>query len=688
MAVRYPGLFTPIDLGPLRVRNRLLQTGHTKHFARDGAETEQDRTYYVARARGGIGLIITGYRFVHPTSSVSNPGYARSYLRSAVAADRRLTDGVHEHGAAILVQLNHVGVNGSSEAPDDLRVLWGPSAVKSPVFGEVPKAMDGDDIRELVTWFGTCAELSCDGGFDGVELHVAHSFLLHQFLSPLYNKRRDEYGGPLDGRLRLTREVIAEVRRRMGPGRVLGVRLPLSDGVAGGLDVDDAVAVAGRLEADGRIDYVNLSIGGYHDGLSLAIAPSDLPDGWMLRSIGRVKAGLRRLPAFAVGGIKDAAHAERVLAERIADMVAITRADIADPDFPNKVRDGREDEVYHCIRCNQGCISRPQRGLPISCTVNPTVGRERWSVFAPAPVPRSWLVVGGGPAGMKAGELLARRGHRVTLIERETALGGQVRLILRTPGRDSFRWLVHDLEAQLRRLDVEVLLGVEATPELVLARRPDAVIVATGARPQRSGFSSVAPLVDRLSGADLPHVVTGWDVLAETAAIGRRVAVLDDDGTRYAAGVVEVLLDQGADVELVTRFPALFPSLAFTLESHFVCRRLLEKGLRVRVGTWASSIEPGRLRAYRVLDGAEETIEGLDTVVLATASEADTALFDALRGRVENLHRIGDCLAPRRLDQAIYEGFLAGCERFSTDERFVPEDHLVAATAAVAAADG
>ncbi|HSR26123.1 MAG TPA: hypothetical protein VLW53_21390, partial [Candidatus Eisenbacteria bacterium] len=414
MTVRYPGLFTPLDLGRLRVRNRLLQTGHTKHFARDGAETDQDRAYYVVRARGGIGMIITGYRFVHPTSSVSNPGYARSYLRSAVAADRRLTDGVHEHGAAILVQLNHVGVNGSSEAPNDLRVLWGPSAVRSPVFGEVPKAMDGDDIRELVSWFGACAELSADGGFDGVELHVAHSFLLHQFLSPLYNKRRDEYGGSLDGRLRLTTEVIAEVRRRIGPDRVLGVRLPLSDGVPGGLDTDDAVAVARRLEAEGGIDYVNLSIGGYHDGLSLAIAPSDLPDGWMLRGIATVKAGLRRLPAFAVGGIKDAAHAEQVLVDGIADMVAITRADIADPDFPNKVRDGREDEVYHCIRCNQGCISRPQRGLPIACTVNPTVGREDSTRLEPAPVARSWLVVGGGPAGMKAAEILARRGHRVT----------------------------------------------------------------------------------------------------------------------------------------------------------------------------------------------------------------------------------------------------------------------------------
>jgi mycofactocin system FadH/OYE family oxidoreductase 2 len=679
----YPRLFSAFDLGPLRVRNRLLQTGHTKHFARAGAETEQDRAYYVARARGGIGLIVTGYRFVHPTSSVSMPGYARSYLRSAVEADRRLTDAVHEHGAGILVQLNHVGVNGSSDAPDDLRVLWGPSAVKSPVFGEVPKAMDRDDIRELVAAFGDCAELSCQGGFDGVELHVAHSFLLHQFLSPLYNKREDEYGGSLAGRLRLTADVIAEVRGRIGADRVLGVRLPLSDGVPGGLDVEDALAVARSLEESGRIDYVNLSIGGFHDGLSLAIAPSDLPDGWMLRSIARVKEALERLPVFAVGGIKDAAHAERVLADGIADMVAITRADIADPDFPAKVREGREDEVYHCIRCNQGCISRPQRGLPISCTVNPTVGREGWTAVVPTASPRSWLVVGGGPAGMKAAELLARRGHRVTLVERDGELGGQVRLILRTPGRESFGWLVRDLEAQLRRLGVEVLLGVEATPDLVLDRRADGVIVATGARPQRTGFSSVAPLVERLPGVDLPHVVTGWEVLAGTVPAGRRVAVLDDDGTRYAAGLVEVLLDAGAEVELVTRFPSLFPSLAFTLESHFVCRRLLEKGVRVHAGTWVRRIEPGRLEAYRVLDGAPEPIEGVDTVVLATGSEAETSLFDALRGRVEELHRVGDCLAPRRLDHAIYEGFLAGCERFATGERFVPEDHVALAGAEV-----
>lgn len=680
MGIGYPRLFSALNLGPIQVRNRLLQTGHTKHFARDGAETEQDRAYYVARARGGIGLIITGYRFVHPTSSVSMGGYARSYLRSALAADRRLTEGVHEHGAAIIVQLNHVGVNGSSEAPDDLRVLWGPSAVKSPVFGEVPKAMDLDDIAELVRWFGICAENSCEGGFDGVELHVAHSFLLHQFLSPLYNKRRDDYGGPLEHRLRLTVDVIAEVRRRIGPDRVLGVRLPLSDGVPGGLGTEEAIEVARRLEADGRIDYVNLSIGGYHDGLSLAIAPSDLPDGWMLRRIADVRSSLSRLPVFAVGGIKNAAHAERVLAEGMADMVAITRADIADPEFPNKVAQGREDEVYHCIRCNQGCISRPQRGLPISCTVNPVVGREeRWSRLPPAAPPRHWLVIGGGPAGMKAAEVLARRGHRVTLMEREPELGGQVRLILRTPNRQSFEWLIKDLETQLRKLGVEVLLGVEARPELVVERRPAGVIVATGALPQRSGFSSVAPMVERLPGAELSHVVTGWDVLSGRATVGRRVVLLDDDGSRYAAGVAEVLLDQGSEVELVTRFPSLFPPLTYTLESHFVCRRLLEKGLRVRASTWASEIGATDVRVYRVLDGAEATIEGVETVVLATGSEPDTGLFESLAGRVPNLHRIGDCVAPRKLDHAIYEGFLAGCERWSTEERFVPEDHLVGA---------
>jgi 2,4-dienoyl-CoA reductase-like NADH-dependent reductase (Old Yellow Enzyme family) len=584
---------------------------------------------------------------------------------------------VHEHGAVIFAQLNHFGLNASSDSADDYRVLWGPSAVKSPAYGEAPKAMEAEDIREVVEWWGRSAELSRAGGFDGTEVHISHSYLLHQFLSPLYNKRTDEYGGSFENRLRFAREVIAEVRRRVGSDWVVGVRISLTDFIPGALDVEDAVRVAQTLESDGEIDYVNVTAAGYHN-IFRAIEPSDAPDGYLVDLAAQVKAAIG-LPVFTVGGIKDAALAEEILAAGKADMVAMTRAQIADPEFANKAREGSEDEIYHCIRGNQGCISRVFKGLPIACTVNPAAGREARfgeGTLVPADEPASWLVVGGGPAGMKAAETLARRGHAVTLVEREERLGGQVNLILRTPGRDEFRWIVTDLETQMRRQEVEVRLGAEATEQLVGGLAPDGVIVATGAVPSRSGFSSVNPLVDQLPGVEQENVLTFWDVLLETKAPGKRVVVLDDDGTRAVAGVTEVLLDRGCSVELVSRWPSLFPATLTTLDMAHLYGRLLGKGLAYRLNAWAAGIEGDRVNLINLYTGASETLTGVDSVVLATGAEADDGLYLTLKGKVENLHRIGDCVAPRKLDHAIYEGYLAGRELWSPEERYIYEGEL------------
>ena len=674
----FPHLFSPIEIGGVEVRNRVMQTAHVKLWAYNAVDSERNVAYQAARAKGGAGLLITGNRVVHPTSTTGFPRVAWAYLPEALESDRRLTSAVHEHGALIFAQLNHFGLNATSDSADDFRVLWGPSAVKSPAYGETPKAMEHEDIREVVEWWGRSAELTREGGFDGTEVHISHSYLLHQFLSPLYNKREDEYGGSLENRLRFAREVIQEVRERAGDDWIVGVRISLSDFIPGALDIDDAVQVARLLGADGRIDYVNVTAAGYHN-IFRAIEPADVPDGYLVDLTAQLKAALPDLPVFAVGGIKDPAMAEEILSTGKADMVAMTRAQIADPEFANKVRDGREGELVHCIRGNQGCIGRVFKGLPITCTVNPGAGRERR--FGPGTLsstdqPAHWLVAGGGPAGMKAAAVLAARGHRVTLVEREDELGGQVNLILRTPGRDEFGWITRDLARQLDLHSVEVRLGTEATSELVRELAPDAVIVATGVLPSRTGFSSVNPLVPKLPGADQENVLTVWDVLLGSRPIGRRVVVLDDDGTRYAAGVTEVLLDRGSDVELVSRWPTLFPTTLTTLDMAHIYSRLLGKGLEYRLNSWAASIEGSRVTLFNLYTGAQGAIDDVDTVVLATGPTANDELYLSLKGEFPKVRRIGDCVAPRKLDHAIYEGELAGRELWSPEERYIYEGEL------------
>ena len=359
-------------------------------------------------------------------------------------------------------------------------------------------------------------------------------------------------------------------------------------------------------------------------------------------------------------------------------MVAMTRAQIADPEFANKAREGREDEIYHCIRGNQGCIGRVFKGLPINCTVNPGAGREQkfgMGTLTAAESPESWLVVGGGPGGLKAAETLAKRGHTVTVFEKEAELGGQVNLILKTPGRDTFEWITKDLRRQLARLEVDVRLDTEATADAVRAFGADNVILATGAVPSRTGFSIINPLVDELPGVELDNVVHGWDVL-EGAETGERVVVLDDDGNRASAGFAEVLLDQGKQVKVVTRHNALFPMTLYGLDLPHVYNRVMTKGIEYELNCWASAYEGSTLAVFNLYTGQESTIEGVDSLVLGIGPKANDALYFELKNTIENLHRVGDCVAPRKLDHAIYEGYVAGRELWDADERYIYEGQL------------
>jgi len=670
---RYPNLFQPLRIGNITVRNRIMQSAHAMSFnSPDGLTNDRDIHYHAARARGGIGLMITGNRLIHPTSNTFCRGYSYGYREEMVERDRALTDTVHRLGSHIFAQLNHFGVMGETHAMDDYRVLWSSSNIKSPVFGEMAKAMERSDMDEIVEGWVRSAEYSKLAGFDGVEVHLAHSYLLHQFISPLFNKRDDEYGGSFENRMRFPLEVIRAVRERVGRDFIVGIRLSMDEMVPGGMEVSDWIEVARTVEATGDIDYI-MATAGVYQSATYIMPPYDVPNGWLVNPVARLKRAVN-IPVFCVSGIGSAGEAEAILARGDADDGRHDPRADRRPGIRQQTREGREDEIYHCLRCNQGCVGRLFQGTSMTCQINPATGREEVfgpQTLKPATAQKHWVVVGGGPAGMKAAEGLAKRGHRVTLLEKSGELGGQVNYVVRMPRRDSFAWITEDLKVHMAKADVSVRLNHTATVESVQALAPDGVIVATGSLPDRSGYSDINPLVERVPGIDADHVFTALDVLDHPERLGKRVLVIDDEGTRYSAGITELLVDNGHQVHVLTRWNALFHKLGVTLDQPVIYANLFAQGLTYTLNAWVNQIRGADVDIFNLYTGDEETLSGFDSIVLCIRHLPQQQLYFDLKAALPNVHRVGDCVTPRRTDHAIFEGFLAGREIFDNWQRYI-----------------
>jgi 2,4-dienoyl-CoA reductase-like NADH-dependent reductase (Old Yellow Enzyme family) len=659
--VPYPHLFAPLPVGPLQARNRIVCGAHFTMFSEPSATwgepgffgTRYGR-YLGERARGGAGIIIAGQAQVHPTTAYQMLNNAVAWDEAAIPHFVHVTEPIRAHGALAFIQLAHNGgVNSGrwSKLP-----VWAPSTVANHL--EVPQPLERSQIRELVEYFARSARNAVAGGFQGIEIHGAHGYLIHEFLSPRSNRRTDEYGGSLENRMRFCIEVLGAVRAAVGPEVAVGLRLVGDEAQRDGasLGPEDAAVIATRLEAAGLVDFLDVSIGLSGAGL---VRPMYAPPGFGVYAAARVKRAVARTPVFTVHRIVTPEQAEDILARGEADAVTLVRALIADPDWPAKAQAGAAATIRRCTGTNQGCYGSLLQGLPVGCVTNPAVGREEvlgHGTLAPAARTKRIVVIGGGPAGLEAAWVAAARGHSVTLLERADRLGGKIRLAARLPGRGEMADFADWRAAECARRGVDIRLGVEATAEGVLALAPDAVVVATGGR-----ASTVAPSKwHRLPvpGSDRPFVLDHERALLEAERLGPQVVVLDAVGHIEAIGLGHLLASLGKTVTVVHPLPA--PVLLDAETLAYALPLAVRAGMRWRPSTALATIGDHEVTLVDVLSERAEVVSPVDHVVIRTHGEADAALYFALLGRVPEVVRVGDAVAVRFADRAIHDGHLAG----------------------------
>ncbi|MCL4423920.1 MAG: FAD-dependent oxidoreductase [Firmicutes bacterium] len=640
-------LFTPLKIGNCTVKNRMMTTAHLTHMAStEGLPTNRQIAYHEERAKGGVGLIVTESMAVSPDSAQSQY-VVHLYDDKVIPMLSELTRRVKAHGTVIIAQLHHMGREMTSL--DTRRAVVAPSPIPDPLKKEVPHELTIREVKNMVGRYASAAERCVQAGYDGLEVHLAHGYLIHEFLSPIYNYRTDEYGGSYENRLRFAQEVIRAVRAA-APDKILGIRINGDDFVDGGLSAEDYQRVCVDLEKEG-LDYLGLSVG--HNLNYPPIFPNmDFPLGFAAYLASGIKR-LVEIPVYTSHRINDPVLAEKILAEGHADLIGMTRATIADPDMPNKAREGRLDDIRPCIGCLQGCFQRLRYRAPISCFGNARVGQETAYRIVPAIKQKRVVVVGGGPAGLEAARVLRERGHRVTLYEKDQELGGMLRRgAYDVPNRqelfDVTRWQIRQVE----KLGVEVHLGHEAGVQDITAGGYDAVIVATGAT-YREPSAIYTP--------DVPHLnVTQALDLGEKDVHAKRVLVIDKDYHNKALGIGEKLGSFGAEVVLFTEEVEVGYDMEMINRS-MAWPRLREYG--VRSISKAKILETNGNHFLINHEGWEHEME-FDLVVVVDHMVANNALALLVQRELPDLetHLVGNCLAPRKTPDAIHDGLRIALE--------------------------
>lgn len=613
---KFKHLFSPFKIGNLEIRNRVFMSPHGMAGLPIGSDAQAG--YFEARAKGGCGFMVIASCMVQPAELMPPGWFIEAYNRDHIPAIKKIVDAAHKHDSKIVMQ----GIWVSQAASSGV-------APHTMMSDTQPRSMTVPEIKALVEAHVVAAEHAEEAGADGFEFPIGGGAGMQSFTSPLYNKRIDEYGGSLENRMRIVMEIIDGIRERCNPDFVVGLAVNADDTTLGGEGLSEGLAICKHLSDSGKVDWLRITARGQKPQMTQYHYPSSYigEQGTHVYAAAEVKKVVD-IPVVSGGRIVDPAFGDQLIEDGKVDMIFVARSVIADPEWPNKAQAGEMAEIRACIGDLEGCFLRSCIGHPVGCTVNPEIGSEFLGEPAKSERPRRVVIAGGGPAGMRAAYDAARRGHKVTLLEKSEMLGGHVMMQAKLPGLEDRADVIRWMELQLDKLEVDVRLFTEATPALIKELGADTVIVTTGARYSKTGVSKNQ--LTGIPGADYEHVFTPEEILLEHERVGNKIVVYDNTSYEVGPGIAEMLADQGKDVIFVTIDSGLAMSVAELGVNKVISKRLLPK-IKIFPETMITRIDPENVTLANYFTGETTVLEDVHNTILVTSKPPQEDLFHALQ---------------------------------------------------------